>query len=719
MRRRAATILSLAVLLVAGCASTPPPFGDDLMVPGRAAAVANTFDPLSDEDRETEAEDRPVPRLFPGTDATVRLPPPHRPVEVQGDAVTLNFVDAPLAEVVQAILGDLLELGYSIDGPLEGSVTLQTRSPVERDALPDLLDSLLRVNGAVMVQDSQGIFRIGPPGAVETLGVVPRRVDSLPPGHSLVIVPLAYVGAAEMARILDPVAPEGAVVRVDTTRNLLLLAGSRDQLEGWLQMVRSFDVDYLAGMSVGIFPLEQAAAGEVADALSVLLTESTGDDGVLAGALRVIPIERLNSLLVVTPRAHYLEQMRVWIERLDKGIDNALEPRLYVYPVQNGSATHLADLLNGLYGAGTAAPDRRTEGRVAPGLTPTRLTDGADGAEGSRRESAPAPNPSRNGGELTAAAKLGEDVRIMADERNNALLILAPRKDFRKIESALQRLDRMPSQVVIEASIIEVTLTDELRYGLEWFFTTRSGRYTGEGRLNMRGDGDIGPGQPGFSFAVTNPLGDIRAVLNALAERSLVNVLSNPTLMVLDNHTARIQVGDQQPVRSQETLTDGGVRTSSIEFRDTGVILEVTPSVNAGGLITLDVHQDVTDVGPVDSATGQRSFLQRNFQSRIAVRSGESIVLGGLIRDNRSDGRAGIPGLSTLPGLGPLFGTAQRGGTRTELLVMMTPRVIRDEHELRAVSEEIRTRMRGLRSQFGQAIGADSGALEPLPADAQ
>ncbi len=701
-------------LAIAGCATTGgpdlPPFGEELLASARSgqdgARTDRTFETVDEPSREDGPAD---PRLFPGNDTTVRLPPPTEPVEIQGDAVTLNFVDAPLNNVVQAILGDLLELPYSIDGPLDGSVTFQTRAPVEREALPDLLDSMLRVNNAVMVQDPNGVFRIGPPGIVGGLGSVPRRIGALPPGHSLVIVPLDYVGAAEMARILGPVAPEDALVRVDAARNLLMLAGTRSQLEGWLELVRSFDVDYLAGMSVGVFPLEHAAAGEISDALSTLLSE-TEEGGPLAGAIRVVPVERLNSLLVVTPRARYLDQVRVWIERLDRPLDNSMESRLYVYPVQNGSATHLADLLSGLYGDG-AAPRSRSEpqGRVAPGLTPTRISEGDD--DSSRTDADTRLSRSASPGDGPGAiTQLGDRVRVMADERNNALLILAPHRDYRKIEGAIQRLDRMPAQVMIEASIVEVTLVDELRYGLEWFFTTSSGRYTGEGLLNLQSSGDIGARQPGFSFSVANPAGEIRAVLNALAEKSLVNVLSNPTIMVLDNHTARIQVGDKQPVLSQQTITDGGVRTSSIEFRDTGVILEVTPSVNAGGLITLDVLQDVTDVGPVDSATGQRSFLQRNVESRIAVRSGESIVLGGLIRDNRSDGRSGVPGLHTVPVLGNLFGTTNRGGTRTELLVMMTPRVMVDEHELRAVGEELKRRMKGLRMLHGNDIGLGSEA---------
>lgn len=166
------------------------------------------------------------------------------------------------------------------------------------------------------------------------------------------IVPLEYVGAQEMAGILEPVAPEGAIAHVDPRRNLLMLAGSRNQLEGWFELVRSFDVDYLEGMSVGVFPLEYASAGEVSDALATLLAEAEGEEGGIAAAIRVVPIDRLNSLLVVTPQSRYLEYVKTWVRRLDNPQDNARKSRLYVYPVQNGSAGHLAELLGALYGDG-------------------------------------------------------------------------------------------------------------------------------------------------------------------------------------------------------------------------------------------------------------------------------------------------------------------------------------------------------------------------------
>ena len=306
------------------------------------------------------------------------------------------------------------------------------------------------------------------------------------------------------------------------------------------------------------------------------------------------------------------------------------------------------------------------------------------------------PSTGSGGGRGGSTVSLGETVRVVADDYNNSLLVYASPYEYGKIERILSKLDVVATQVLIEASIIEVTLTDDLQYGLEWTFQNGLGSsYDGTGFLNLNGS-DIGPLSPGFAYQITNKADSVKAVVNALAEKSLVNVISTPSILVLDNHTAAIHVGDQQPIQSRQTVTDGGNVQSSIEYKDTGVKLEVTPTVNDGGLVTLDVKQSVTDVGPVDTATQQRSFLNRDVSSRIAVRNGDSAVLGGLIRDNSTSGKSGIPLLMDIPVVGNLFSTTSDVTARTELLVFITPRVVESSEELRSLSVEMKERMRGL-----------------------
>ncbi|SEP88940.1 general secretion pathway protein D [Ectothiorhodospira magna] len=701
------------ILLLAGCAAGPDRPGPapllergfHLMDPPEMLPVQDA--PTVEPAPGAVDDSRPQPLIFRGNDRTYIQslgPGRHPPVQDRGDQITLNFEQAPLQEVVHAILGDLLGLDYTVDQPLTGEVTLRTHAPIPRDSLIDVLSAMLQANGAVLVKDAQDIHRITPADRPARTGRLHRRGE-LPGGHATVIAPLRHIGAVEMADILAPLAPDDSILRVDTLRNLLVLQGGRDQLEAWFSVIDSFDVDYLAGMSVGLFPLEYAAVAEVRDAIRALLGEmGTGSAGEgapptsIRGVVRVLPIERLNSLLVITPRAHYLDRVAQWVDRLDRPMDNDLEPRLYVYPVQNGTATHLARLLSELFGAGDPGANGVQPGTsdsgLAPGLTPTRISDGGNGQGFMDLSDLPEAGA---GGAALAGRSLGKSVRVVADEHNNALLVLAPRKDYRKIESALRQLDRAPTQVLIEASIVEITLRDGLEFGLEWHLRQSSSGFSGNALLNPRLTGGISPQQPGFSYAIANPAGQLRAVFNALASDSLLRVLSNPSILVLDNHTASIHVGDQQPVRSARTQTDGGLTTESIEYKDTGIMLSVTPSVNAGGLVTMNITQTVTDVGSPDEATGQRTFLQRQVRSRIAVRSGESIVLGGLIRDNQVNRNSGVPGLRNAPLVGGLFGSTERGSERTELLVMITPRALQNDAELRAVSEEMRTRMQGLR----------------------
>ena len=421
--------------------------------------------------------------------------------------------------------------------------------------------------------------------------------------------------------------------------------------------------------------------------------------------IRVVPVERLNSILIVTPRAHYLDSVQGWIERLDAAHYTEYDQRLYVYPVQNTTASRLAKLINSIYtGQGGGQYDDRGPGDragVAPGMSPETVGSSGGSAFGNRSQSSGSTVASMSVDGIAGGREAVADVRVVADDDNNALMIYATAMQYRIIESALDQLDVVATQVIIEASIMEVSLTDELNYGLEWTFKNGLGSdYSGEGFLSSLADAtEPASIVPGFSYTVTNSIGDVSAVLNALAKESLLNIISSPSVMVLDNHSAYIHVGQQVPIIDSQTeslASDSDRVTQSISYRDTGVKLEVKPSVNAGGLVTMDVKQSVTDVGEIDAATGQRAFLERNIESRVAVRSNESVVLGGLIRENASTASQGVPWLHSIPVVGSLFGTDTDTSNRTELLVIITPRALYNESELRDVSKEMRARIRNL-----------------------
>ena len=686
-------------------------------------------------DEVTDAE----PIKYRGTDAMVDLPPQPDPVRFVGDAVTLGFENAPLSEVTHAVLSDILGVDYLVDGPIPGEVTLRTRTPIERDQLLSVLESLLKANNVLLIRGRDNRYIVSSSQAATKL--VPRVISSedRAAGYSTMVIPLQYISAGGMAEILKPLADDEAFVRIDNGRNLLMLAGTEAQLSGWLEIIGTFDVDMLDGMSVGLFPLQYSGVEELVEALNQLLVEASGgeEEGGLADIVRILPFVRLNSVLVITPRAHYLDRMETWIERLDRAPENGAEKRLYVYPVQNTTASRLAMLLNSIYsGTGQGGNNRSAldNRNIAPGLnresvggnrggggfgnsggfgnTGTGARGRSGGVGGGAGGMGAAGNFGRGGGgggTMVSAINMGEEgdesaqseVRVVADEENNSLMIYSTGIQYKTIKAALEKLDIPPTQVLIEASIVEVSLNDALQYGLEWTFNGGLGGsgYSGvgvlsDGEFNFGGaDGPVAQLANGFSYTVTSGATDIVAVLQALSTESLVNVISTPSVMVLDNNVASINVGDQVPVNQGSTVTNGGNTIQNISYKDTGVQLTVRPSVNAGGLVTLDVQQTVTDVGQID-VTGNRRFLERSISSRVAVRSGESVVLGGLIRENAANNENGVPWLSQAPLIGPLFGTTEKTRDRTELLVIITPRALYNDEELRQVSDEMRERIR-------------------------
>ncbi|RID98625.1 type II secretion system protein GspD [Simplicispira hankyongi] len=742
---------------------------------GESSGPGKPAGPIASEKTEKDAS---APRILRGNNRVIATPTPVPALE--GPSVSLNFEEAPVAEVVRTVLGDLLKVSYVLHPPLAGTVTLATRTPVPPDQAVFLLESALQANGLALMRDARGTYHVGRPDALRSIGGAVRQAVSgvpLAPGYGTIIVPLQYIGAGEMATILRPMLPADALVRVDNIRNLLVLAGTRTQAEGWMELVNTFDVDLLKGMSVGVFPLKYASIQEVQAALQIVSggapaganTGSTGSTGSttskaagsagaaaaaavglgegnpLFGALRIVPIERLNSILVVTPRAEYLDEARRWIERLDQPNDNGNERQLFIYQVQNVNAQHLATVLGGIFGGqGKAAATPAANNGVAPGLG---VASGSSFGQGFGNNNAFGSvsafgNTSAFGGNNTfgssgsslggfgassglrgsnqqmggnsagqagntqsaAAVDLG-GIRVIADQLNNSVLVWSTKSEYAKIESTLKRLDLPLTQVLIEASIVEVTLNDDLEYGLEWAFKdsrTTTG-YTGAGTLLAAGASGtaLTPLTNGFSYALKNPAGNITALLKALSTKTSVKVIASPSLMVLDNHAASINVGTQTPIQAGETTTGTGtgiVTTVNTQYKDAGVQLVVTPSVNSGNVVTMQVDQSVTDVGAKDATTGQPSFMQRQLSSKVAVRSGESIVMGGLIQDRSTTTKSGIPFLHTLPVLGNLFGSTTDGGARTELIVVITPRVVRSDLDIRQVSDDLRNKMQGLKA---------------------
>jgi general secretion pathway protein D len=679
------------------------------IIPG--ASAKRSIDAGSAEPQRTApeaAEEANRPDLHFGTGDFVRLQ--GRTGESAGGAdakgdITLNFEQADLREVVQTVLGELLKASYILDPGVKGKVTIQTGSPLKRTDLLPTLETLLAMNGAALVEDGD-LYRILPLSKAIQGQPVPQLADAkrpLPSGYSLQVVPLNYIGAHEMAEILQPLTPKGGIVRVDGARNLLVLAGTGGEMAGLLETIQLFDVDWIKGLSVGFFPLKHAKVSVVIKELQAIV--GSVENNPLQGMFRIVPVEEANGILVVTPQKRYLQTAAEWIPRLDRieSQETGTHRRLYVYQVQNGDAQDLADLLQQLYSSsGTTSQTKAA--KVAPGKTVETLSSSTQ-SDGITTTTTGVQATNLKLSSSTSEYAQGE-VRVVADIKHNSLVITATPDEYATISSALERLDLRQLQVMVEATIIEVSLEGRLEYGLQWAFNTSvsGNNYPGSGSLDLDTDSGLSRVLPGFNFSILTAAKDVRAVLSALAKDSLIRVLSSPSVMVLDNETATIQVGDQVPIvnrQSQSTDTSDSNIINSISYRDTGVLLEVTPRVNPGGLVTMEVKQEVSAASTTTSSTvNSPTISTRKIDSTVSVRNGEALVLGGLIKDQDSDVKAGLPFLSKIPILGWLFGQTSKSSNRTELVVVLVPTVIDGSNDIDKVVDSFREKLKGLKGAF-------------------
>ncbi|MEZ5534898.1 MAG: type II secretion system secretin GspD [Thiolinea sp.] len=603
-----------------------------------------------------------------------------------GPGVALNFERASIREVVGVVLGDILKQTYIVEPGVEGEVTINSSKPIPHDSLIPTLESLLQTQGAVLYQDETGGYRVAARSNLKGRGFMPSTSGKIKPGYNIQVVPLRYIPVAEMQKILEPLASPDAFVRVDTNRNLLVLAGTSSELSNLLATIRTFDVDVLQGMSVGLYKIRNVEADIVAKNLDALFGESGNSP--MAGMVKIMPIEHMNSIMIISASPEYLKEMKSWVDRFDQAGPVAGQ-QLYVYKVQNGNAEHLAEMLSQIFSGKGSGKSKKgaVPSSLAPGLQPATVGEGESAAADNK------PKTMLGGGGNSDGVTIDPDadVKIVADKTNNSLMILSSDAMYKQIQEALKRIDIMPMQVQVEATIMEVTLNESMEHGLQWYFRKNGNTFGG------LGVGSLGSSAPGgFSFSLSGGANGIEGVLSALARESDVKVISSPSVLVLDNQTAEIRVGDQQPIYTSASTTAEGLLTQSVQYKDTGVSLAVTPHVNSNGLVKMDINQDITDVGDEDTVTGNRSFLQRKIKSSIAVQSGETIVLGGLIRENKSESDAGVPVLKDLPVVGKAFKNYSRTGKRTELLVLITPTAIKDQSGLIKTGQEMRERMKRL-----------------------
>ncbi len=631
-------------------------------------------------------------------------PPPivtPQPVQIRGGDISLNFPSADVRVVAQAVLGDVLKVPYSVAPGLTTAVTVVTPKPIARSSVIAFLEEALRVGGLALVERG-GIFSIEPIDQARASGSVGATI-----GFSNEIYQLQFVSADEMKRLLDPVLP-GVVAQADAATGRITLSGTTGQRASARDLLKQFDVNWLRNMSFALFVPQRSDSRLIVPELEKLIN---APDAPTRGLVRLISMEKLNGILAITSQRQYLDDVNRFVEILDREGQNN-EPRLFVYRVQNGRSRDLTKTLNNAFGNSSTSSGSDSNGQA---IQFEQSPDGGNGRERSgsgqgqgqgdqRQSGSPQPLPSnqnsnapldiRGEGETQGALK----ARISSDDTNNAILVYGTPREYALIEDALRKLDILPFQVFIEAAITEVSLTDDLRFGLQWNFSPDGSN----GTLTENTSGlALVRNVPGFSFAFS-PSSTINGVLNTLETKTKVNVVSAPKILVLNNQTAVLQVGDQVPIATQNSTatTDPNAPTiNSIEYRDTGVILKVTPRVNASGLVLLDVAQEVSDVNTTaarGAGINSPTISTRRISTSVAVQDGEVLALGGLIRNTQTKGRVGLPFLSQIPFIGGLFGRQATGGNKIELIVLLKPRVIRTVDDGRAITDELRAKIKTL-----------------------
>ncbi len=698
--------------------------------------------------------------------------------------IELNLQNADLVEAVRA-LADTLGLNYSIDPKVKGTVNVRASGKLTRSELLSILETMLLVNGAALVQVGKS-YNIVPldKSAGEAAPVYARDLPAA--GMTAQVVLLDAAPAKEMATVLKPLLSPGGKIG-EAPNNALVIVDYPANLEKLSKLVHLVDTQGLAKTSVQVVRVKNTDPTQIIPELEAIfsaygaLTPQKG-----RGGAQFLAMPRMNAVMILASSPQIMQKAQYWVKQLDLKTDTLAN--VHVYNVENYRAKNLADLLTQVYGgtveragvrevkpettpswargtgttmgAGGMGAGGMGAGGLGTGLGGGTSTLGAGGGLGTGtglgtglgdtgRDTgtglAPAaPSPRERATPLRGAPgaqDLKEGVRIIPDEENNLLVVVAPPYEWKIIQSLLKRLDVQPRQVLAEVLIAELSLTDDLRYGVEWFLNSRQVNPTGtppnviqpspiSGNPSieiLKGASAALQGIGGFTFAARDANNEFRVVINMLAAKGLVQVLASPHIMAGNNQEARIQIGQEVPILTSQAIPIIGqttsLQTQTVSYRSTGIILMVRPQINAKGMITLDISQEVSAIDASAPATGVNSptFLVRQAKTSLTTADNQTIILGGLIREDSTRGGRGVPGLRSIPLLGPLFGSETRLTGRTELILLITPHIVQSPEEGARITREVQDRieLRGLRNPAEELRGNSGtapGATVPTPA---
>lgn len=654
-----------------------------------------------------------VASLGLGTPALAQTPKSTRIQYDEVNGYSLAFVDADVKRVVDAVMGSMLGANYSVDPDVTGNITLRTVKPVTEASLIPLLEEALASVDAVIIKRGDG-YRIinrakarsaAPIGTanIASAGNQPvregaRRFAPSAPGFATDVVPMEYGSASQIAELIEGFLGDKIVEPSRDGRNDLLISGNADERDAAKKLVARFDIDTLSQMNFEIYRLDNVDADTLVAELDKIF-EPPFD--IIGSRIRLVPLPRLRAVLGIAGSRADLTRIEPWIRRLDAG--GSGKRKLYSYAVQNSRAADIAASLQLVLGSGGGGGIGARQEAPLIDVSGSGAAQGGDGEE--RR---PSTNLATSGVSVGPAGGL----RIVPNAQNNSLLIYANGEEYGFIRDALEKLDQPVAQVLIEATLAEVTLSDDLRFGLDFSVFRSGSNGTNTISSSTNSSGVPASSFPGFSVSVIGSTAS--AVLNTLQSKTNVRVLSAPKILTLNNEPATLQVGDQVPIvtqQSQGVVSPGAPLVNNIELRDTGVILQVTPRVNESGTIILDISQEVSDVAETTtSGINSPTIQQRRLASTVATRSGEMIALGGLIRNRQVKTRSGIPLLSQIPLIGGLFGRDVETGARTELIILITPTVIRSPEETKNIVNALIDGLDLTRPLVDKAVAGQVGA---------
>jgi general secretion pathway protein D len=645
----------------------------------------------------------PAPTLTPQPTPTPPSPPVSPPEPRKGSGFVFNFDNADLYEVIR-VMAEIMKINYLIDPKVKGVVNIHTSGQLSAEDVFPIFQTILKLNGATAVK-KDNLYEIVPFGDAKKLytplSMIFPKSEKLPPDekYMIQIVSLKYIPVTEASKMIKPFLSDGADIVEHPPNNILLIGDIASNIKKCLDIIGLFDIDIFTEMRVRIYPIINADVTEVAKEMERIFSsfEVSTKSGRGVG-ITFTPITRINSLLVISSIPNIFEKVEGWLKELDKIPTEGTKFSVFVYYVQNAKAKDLADVLKQIF---VPSKEKKAEFKEKV-VTPEPTT-----ARGVRPTPTPPTTPTK---EEPGGVPEGE-INIVVDETNNALVIRAFARDYKSILETIKKLDIYPKQVLIEVFLAEVTLDDLNKFGLE--FSKFTENFILDGRkynytIGMGGIGDTSALVSGIRYSIAEAAGRLTAAIHASANDNRLKVISSPHILASNNKEAKIQIGVSQPILTS-TYTTGvytGTNTSvvegTIEYKDVGIILTVTPRISDGGLVTLEIsiEDSKVETTSLGSLSNVPVFRKKTAKTTLSIMEGQTIVIGGLIEESKNVVKSGVPLLSKIPLLGALFGYQTYDKARTELILMMTPHVISDLFQSNVVTQEFREKVETIKKEM-------------------